>query len=130
MQGNCLCGAISVTAPDAEEVALCHCQMCRRWGSGPMHAIHCGAGVNFSGAEPSRYQSSDWAERGFCNNCGTHLFYYLIPAKEYILSAGLFQNHTFSLTTEVFVDEAPGYYPLQDNTSKMTGAEVFALYKQ
>lgn len=59
MKGTCLCGAIEVTAPKHNEVSLCHCDMCRKWSSGPLHAVHCGPGVTFSGAEPKRYQSSN-----------------------------------------------------------------------
>lgn len=128
MKGSCLCGAVSITAPPANEIGLCHCQMCRRWGSAPMHAVHCEGEVTFSGAEPQRYQSSDWAERGFCGNCGTHLFYFLRPANQYILSAGLFQDTDFRITTEVFVDEKPNHYDLLENTVKMTGQEVFDHY--
>ena len=130
MKGQCLCGAIEINAPAINTIALCHCSMCRRWGSGPMHALHCEGEVNFSGATPSRYQSSEWAERGFCGQCGTHLFYYLLPADQYILSAGLFPEQDFTVTQEIFVDERPTYYPLQTDSKKMTGAEVFALYSQ
>ncbi len=130
MEGQCLCGAIEISAPSIKTIALCHCSMCRRWGSGPMHALHCEGEVNFSGATPSRYQSSEWAERGFCGQCGTHLFYYLRPANQYILSAGLFPEQNFSVTQEIFVDEKPAYYSLQADSKKMTGAEVFAQYSQ
>ncbi|MCP8900538.1 GFA family protein [Gilvimarinus xylanilyticus] len=130
MKGHCLCGSIEIDAPSIHNIDLCHCSMCRRWGSGPMHALHCEGDVSFSGDTPSRYRSSEWAERGFCRQCGTHLFYYLIPADQYILSAGLFQQQELSLTQETFVDEKPDYYSLQAESKKMTGAEVFAQYEQ
>lgn len=128
MKGKCLCGAIEVDAPEHPEVSLCHCSMCRCWSGGPMFAVHCGPGVSFSGQEPSRYRSSDWAERGFCSNCGTHLFYYLLPGDEYILPAGLFQDREFTLASEIFIDEKPGFYELKNETRKMTGQEVFELF--
>ncbi|WP_020208548.1 GFA family protein [Gilvimarinus chinensis] len=130
MKGQCLCGAIEINAPSTDHIALCHCSMCRRWGGGPMHAVHCEGDVSFSGASPSRYPSSDWAERGFCGQCGTHLFYYLIPADQYILSAGLFSEQSFTVDQEIFVDEKPEYYPFTSDSVKMTGAEVFAQYSQ
>jgi len=61
MKGTCLCGAIEVIADAKNEVSLCHCSMCRKWSSGALHAVHCGPNVTFKGAEPKRYQSSDWA---------------------------------------------------------------------
>lgn len=128
MKGKCLCGAIEVTAPDHHEAGLCHCTMCRRWTGGPMFAVHCGADVQFNGAAPAVYRSSDWAERGFCPQCGTHLFYHLLPANEYVLSAGLFQDQPFELRNEIFIDEKPSYYAFSNKTRKMTGQQVFEQY--
>lgn len=128
MKGQCLCGSITVEAADQAELGLCHCTMCRRWTGGPMFAVHCGANVTFSGDTVSRYKSSDWAERGFCAKCGTHLFYYLLPSNEYILSAGLFQEQAFRLTNQIFIDEKPGYYEFSNQTKNLTGQQVFELY--
>lgn len=128
MKAKCLCGAIEVEAPDHGEIGLCHCSMCRRWTGGPMFAVHCGPDVRFSGQAPSRYQSSDWAERGFCPTCGTHLFYHLLPSDEYILTAGLFQDRDFNLSSEIFIDEKPAYYELKNETRKMTGQQVFEQF--
>ncbi|MBL1377392.1 GFA family protein [Zobellella iuensis] len=128
MKGKCLCGSIEVVATDHNEVGLCHCSLCRRWSGGPMFAVHCGTDVVFSGGQPARYRSSDWAERGFCPQCGTHLFYHLLPNDEYILPAGLFQEQDFSLTNEVFIDEKPPYYELKNDTRKLTGQQVFEQF--
>ena len=36
------------------------------------------AAVDFTGASNiARYDSSEWAQRGFCRNCGSNLFYQL-----------------------------------------------------
>ncbi|MDX1504502.1 MAG: GFA family protein [Spongiibacter sp.] len=125
MKGKCLCGNIEVEAADTPDLALCHCSMCRRWSGGPMFAVHCGTDVNFHGSTPTRYSSSDWAERGFCPNCGTHLFYHLLPNNDYILPAGLFQDQGFELATEIFIDEKPSYYEFSNQTEKLTGQQVF-----
>jgi len=90
-----------------------------------MFAVHCGSNVQFNGDALFTYRSSDWAERGFCSKCGTHLFYHLLPNDEYILPAGIFQDVQFELTSEVFIDEKPSYYELKNETHKMTGQEVF-----
>lgn len=128
MEGTCLCGDIRIEAADHDDVGLCHCSMCRRWSGGPMFAVHCGPDVTIHGEGVARYASSDWAERGFCRRCGTHLFYHLRQAGEYILPAGLFQDHAFRLTGEIFIDEKPGFYALANDTRKLTGAEVFAQF--
>lgn len=128
MKGKCLCGAIEVVTDDKNEVDICHCSMCRRWSGGPLFTVHGTEGVKFIGSEPSAYRSSDWAERGFCPTCGTHLFYHLLPADVYVLMAGLFQEQNFQLTTEVFIDEKPPFYELKNETQKMTGQQVFELF--
>lgn len=128
MKGNCLCGKIEVETADTIDLGLCHCSMCRRWSGGPMFAVHCGSDVSFVGDAPSKYQSSDWAERGFCSNCGTHLFYHLLPNNEYILPAGLFQDQDFQLSNEIFIDEKPEFYEFSNQTTKLTGQQVFEQF--
>ncbi len=128
MKGSCLCGAIEVIAPEHSEVSLCHCNMCRKWSSGAFHALHGGQDIQFIGAEPKRYRSSEWAERGFCGECGTHLFYHLLVNDEYVLSAGLFALPDAKLTLEIFTDEKPEYYTLHQDSQKMTGREVFEQF--
>ena len=93
-----------------------------------MFAVHCGTDVQFSGSEPTVYRSSEWAKRGFCSTCGTHLFYHLLPSKEYILPAGLFQDQEFLLTNEIFIDEKPSYYEMKNETEKLTGQQVFEQF--
>lgn len=132
MNGSCLCGAIEVTAPDKSEVDVCHCTTCRRWGGGPLLAVHCGSAVTFSGRQkPSTYQSSDWAERGFCPVCGTHLFYHLLPADEYVLPAGIFgDGERFEMTGQIFIEQKPAYYDFANETATMTGEQVFSQYSE
>lgn len=128
MKAKCLCGSIEIEAAGQSDLEICHCTTCRRWSGGPMFAVHCGADVNISGDTPTRYQSSDWAERGFCAKCGTHLFYHLLPKNEYILPAGLFDGQDFSVSTEIFIDQKPPYYDFSNQTKKLTRQQVFEQY--
>jgi len=93
-----------------------------------MFAVHCGSNVIFNGQTPATFKSSDWAERGFCITCGTHLFYHLLPNNEYILPAGLFQDQPFTLSNEIFIDEKPAYYEFKNETEKLTGQQVFDMF--
>ncbi|MGB4881424.1 MAG: GFA family protein [Neisseria sp.] len=134
MKGHakCLCGSVALEVEYASnEVAACHCSICRNWGGGPMLAIDCADSVKISGEESvTRYSSSEWADRGFCNKCGTHLFYYLKPANQYHLPVGLLQGEdNFQFTHQIFVDEKPEYYDFKNETQNMTGAEVFAHFE-
>ncbi len=130
-EGRCLCGAVGfkVTVVSQKLVA-CHCNMCRRWGGGPLFAVDCGTDVKFAGEnEIGRFDSSQWAERGFCQRCGTHLFYHLKQSGQYLMPVGLFDDpQGIVFDSQVFVDEKPDYYSFSNVTHDMTGAEVFAKY--
>ena len=130
-QGVCLCGAIQITAKDTEKsVGACHCKMCRRWGGGPFMEIDCGTEVSINGEENvSVFDSSAWAERGFCSKCGTHLFYRLKESGQHMIPVGLFEDdEDLVFDHQVFIDEKPPFYRFADETRDMTGAEIFAKY--
>jgi hypothetical protein len=127
--GSCLCKKVSITAGSVSpKVGVCHCGMCRKRTGGPLLAVDCGTDVMFSGEENiARYSSSAWAERGFCKSCGTNLFYFLKPKKQYIIPCGIFDDdNDFTLHHEIFIDDKPAYYDFRNDTIRMTGAEVFA----
>lgn len=131
-QGKCLCGAVKVAVEfQSSEVAACHCNMCRNWGGGPMLAIDCSDSVTINDESyVGRYASSEWAERGFCNKCGTHLFYHLLPANQYHIPVGILEaEEQFKFTHQIFIDEKPGYYEFKNDTKNMTGAEIFAHFE-
>ncbi len=130
-EGHCLCGAVTITAEHSgNDVGACHCHMCRRWGGGPYLELNCGSEVVIDGNEHvTVFDSSAWAERGFCGKCGSHLFYRLKDADEYMVPVGLFENDAgLVLDHQVFVDEKPTYYSFANSTLEMTGAEVFAKF--
>ncbi|AFZ55671.1 GFA family protein [Anabaena cylindrica FACHB-243] len=130
-KGSCLCGVVSVSTTNmSNHVGACHCNMCRQWGGGPLLAIECGSDVTFSGEENiGVYQSSEWAERGFCKRCGTHLFYKLRQNNQFFMPVGLFNNgEGLIFDHQFFIDEKPEYYCFANATNNLTGAEVFAQF--
>lgn len=129
--GHCLCGAVRITARNAsDKVDACHCGMCRRWCGGPLMEIDCGTDVSIDGEEHiTVFDSSPWAERGFCSVCGTNLFYRLKDSREHQVLVGLFDdNDNLVFDRQVFIDEKPPFYRFADKTRIMTGAEIAALY--
>jgi hypothetical protein len=77
--GGCQCGGVRyrlIAEPTGANV--CHCRMCQKASGAPFMAF---AGVKLAelvwirGA-PKVFASSDFAERGFCSDCGTPLTYY------------------------------------------------------
>jgi len=130
-KGQCLCGAVNFTAKDiSNNVEACHCGMCRKWGGGPLMAVSCGAEVAFEGEDNiAVYYSSDWAERGFCKTCGSHLFYRLKESHEHQIPAGLFDNQeSFHFNLQVYIDRKPFFYSFANKTNEMTEAEVIEMY--
>lgn len=128
-RGHCLCGQVEIITDEMSlSLGACHCNMCRRWGGGPYLTVECGTSVQFIGEEHiGRFDSSEWAQRGFCKNCGSCLFYYLKPRELYIMSAGLFgDDHDFDFDHQVFVEERPDFYCFANKTAEKTGAELFA----
>ncbi len=92
--------------------------------------LDCGVEVEFDGEDSiSIFDSSEWAERGFCSNCGTHLFYRLKGSGEHFMPVGLFEEgESLHFSRQVFIDEKPGYYAFSNETRTMTAAEVFAYF--
>ena len=74
--GGCLCGAVrfEVSGPP-NNTAYCYCKMCQQWSGSVLtswagfktSAFRCTAG------EIKYYKSSEFAERGFCPECGSSL---------------------------------------------------------
>jgi len=129
IEGQCLCGAVRVRGtPVRGHVEACHCRMCRKWGSAALLSVQCGSAVEIDGEEHVvRYQSSRWAERGFCGRCGSSLFFRFLPGDAYAFSAGLFPDAALQpIAEEIFIDEKPAYYAFDSDAEKLTGAEVIA----
>lgn len=130
LTGRCMCGAVQFTGMANEpEVAACHCEMCRRWSSGPYFEVSCES-VTFEGEDNiTKIRSSDWAERGFCKICGSNLFYHLVDSKDFQIAAGLLDDPSeLRLALQVFIDKKPPFYTLADDTKTMTATEVFEAY--
>ncbi len=129
MEGHCLCGAVRFSAPAAKDIGVRHCGFCRRWGGGPLLATHCGTSVRFSGAESiTVYASSGWAERAFCRQCGTHLYYRLLATGEYFIPAGTFDSNDMVLTSQIYIDRKPDYYAFANDTPMLTEQQVLEQY--
>lgn len=129
--GRCLCAAVSIYARHEKPfIGVCHCGICRRWTGGPFMTLECHEPPRIEGEEyVQTYASSEWAERGFCSRCGTHLFYRLAKGGFYALSVGLFEEGgLWPFKLQVFIDEKPGNYEFANRTHEMTGEDVFKAW--
>lgn len=132
VSGQCLCGAVTFVAQKVDtDIHSCHCEICRKWSGGPAFAASVGS-VNFKGEEHiSRYESSEWAERGFCSRCGGHLFYRLKEANHYVLWMGTFDDLSpFRLAGEIYIDQKPALYNLAGDHPRLTGQEFMASVQE
>ena len=139
--GRCLCGAVRFTAMVGDtRFGGCHCTMCQRWGGGPLLAVTVRAeDLRWQGWEHvATFQSSDWAERGWCARCGSNLFYHVTAREgdtsggaegDYEMAVGLFDDTSgFELVREIFVDRKPGAYAFAGDHRRLTEAETLALF--
>ncbi|MFN3820231.1 GFA family protein [Blastomonas sp.] len=82
-EGGCHCGAVRFAievaseGDDAPRTALCHCADCRRCAGAPVVGWTAVPSSTFTVLQgtPTVYRSSELAERSFCAQCGTGLFY-------------------------------------------------------
>ena len=128
---SCLCGSVKITAKDINpNFTVCHCESCRAWGGGPFFAVQCGTNVDIEGGEKiNKYDSSTWASRGFCADCGTHLFYQLKETGAYNMPVGLFPKlDGLTMTMQYFSDQRPDYYCFSNETKELTKAEIMAYF--
>ena len=129
-----MCGAVQFTAKDvSDEGSACHCGMCRRWAGGPWIGVSVKS-VEWRGGDALQVvKSSAWAERGFCNRCGSGLFYRVTAEGKYqgmtSISLGALDDQSgITLTKEWFIDRKPDAYALEGDRKRVTEAEVAAMF--
>jgi len=131
VSANCLCGEVKITVAEVNpNFTVCHCDSCRGWGGAPFFALQCGTDVKIEGSEHIKsYESSTWANRGFCTNCGTHLFYKLKSNGAYNMPVGLFADlKGLTMSMQYFSDQRPDYYCFSNQTKEMTRAEIMEYF--
>ncbi|KPD12186.1 GFA family protein [Phaeobacter sp. 11ANDIMAR09] len=134
LHGHCMCGAVTVSmTPARHSLGACHCDMCRRWTSSMLMTLPASPGYAALGPVKT-YVSSDWAERAFCSECGSALWYRITaPGKMHgqtQMAAGLFDNAGEStLSLELYIDKKPEGYAFAGPQRKMTEADVMAAFR-
>lgn len=124
--GHCACGAVRLSAETPQAYHACHCDTCRRWTGGLFLSL-AGTAVEMTG--PVRvWNSSDWAERGSCADCGAPLFYRLKATGDQFFCLGLFDDlGGLMLTEQYYADRAPAHLDLSQG-QKLTEAETIAKF--
>ena len=118
MKGSCLCGAVAFEVDKIpESYRACHCNACRKSGGHYWSAFSV-ANEDFRFTEDRGlkwYRSSDWAERGFCKECGASLFFKPLGKDIIEVAPGSIDGPTGTmLAGHIFVAFKGDYYELAD----------------
>ena len=118
--GQCLCGGVRYEVRGKlRPIIACHCSLCRR-ASGHFVAAT-GAPTSAltltSDSTLAWYASSAHARRGFCNRCGSNLFWRPIDAARdwtSILAGTLDPPTHLAIERHIFVADKSDYYSITD----------------
>ncbi len=120
--GSCLCGAVKYEAGALSEVTACHCTQCRKqtgnyWSSMQVKES------DFVLTEQRGlkwFRSSSSAQRGFCGECGSSLFWKADGRDNISVTAGTIDGKTGNkLGGHIFCDDAGDYYEIAGGDYKL-----------
>ncbi|WP_171205291.1 GFA family protein [Ruegeria sp. HKCCA0235A] len=118
-RGSCLCGSVTFTIDgDLSPPSVCHCGQCRKqsghvWASTTTHQDN----LSFSARDTLNwFRASDIARRGFCNKCGSFLFWQHTEEDTISIAMGAFDAPTGQkLSKHIFVADKGDYYDITDD---------------
>ncbi len=120
--GGCYCGQVRFEVQgQMRDAVFCHCGQCRK-----MTGFHMAASVarakDFRLLEDQSltwFRSSEQAERGFCQTCGTPLFWCEIGGETLAITMGsLDEPDRLKSRAHIFVQDKPNWYDLCDDLPK------------
>lgn len=120
--GGCLCGAVryEIRGP-LRPVVACHCTQCRKQTGHFLAATGC-LREHLHITEPQGlrwYRSSPSAERGFCQQCGSVLFWQRDAAAHTSVTPGTLDGPTgLATAVHICVDDKGDYYELSDGVPR------------
>ena len=84
--GGCFCGALRYRIERVEQVANCHCSMCRRTSGAPFVTwlVVPREAFAWTAGEPAHLKSSARGDRWFCAACGTPIACVIASQPEHI----------------------------------------------
>ncbi len=118
--GGCQCGNVRFRVNQTlENSHICHCRMCQK-AVGNVFICLASAkkeNVSWTRGNPSAWQSSAHVKRGFCNNCGTPLFYDDITSDDIAFTIGSLDKP--SQFVPIFQSGLEGKMPWLDDMGKI-----------
>lgn len=117
--GSCLCGGVAFTiSGDLAPPSVCHCGQCRKQSGHVWSSTHIpNAAMTFTAKDSLRwYQSSPDVQRGFCEICGSFLFWKPDNEGKMSVSMGALTAPTgVTLARHIFVAGKGDYYDITDD---------------
>jgi hypothetical protein len=118
LTGRCNCGNVSFVAIGPFRAAkACHCKTCRRQSGHYLAATEVRR-ENLAIAETETltwFSASTIARRGFCRNCGVHLFWERHGSGRVSILMGCLDDPTgLGLADHIFIAEKGDYYEITD----------------
>jgi hypothetical protein len=114
--GSCLCGAVRYEVTGAlRPVIACHCTQCRKQTGNYMSATAAlDSDWHLTETRGLKwYRSSATAQRGFCDECGSTLFWKGDGRDYTAIAAGSLDGATgLPLAGHIFCDDAGDYYEI------------------
>lgn len=128
--GHCLCGAVNFTVDgELRPVIYCHCEQCRRTSGHYVAATACRPEqLTIDGEENIQwFRGSATAQRGFCRNCGSNLFWQPEHGKHWSIWAGSLDRPTgLQASQHIYVHMKSDYYEIDDGLPQF--AEDYPSY--
>lgn len=126
--GGCLCGAIRFEVINKPYfTAYCHCRMCQKmsgsiltsWADFNEKEFRCTSG------EIKYYKSSQYAERGFCNDCGSTLIQRPLESDGIFVATGSFdQPEKFPMREHCGTESQIPWLKIEDDLPRKTTIEA------
>ena len=123
MNGSCACGAVEFRVdPPVRPVIACHCDTCRKtsghfWAAAsvPLEQFHL---LRADGL--AWFNASARARRGFCNRCGSSLFWEPEDGDSISFAAGALDGPTgLKIECHWYMSQAADYYTLGDGLPQL-----------
>jgi hypothetical protein len=127
--GGCLCGAVRYRSTSAPiRGVICHCPMCRKHSGAPVVAfVHFRSGdFTWLRGQPTRYRSSEFAERGFCAACGSTLSMHeeVLDDRVQIVAGSLDEPQRISIDDHVWTQHQLPWLRIEDELPRYAASSA------
>lgn len=128
-EGGCLCGAVRFRSTAAPiRGVICHCSMCRRHSGAPVLAFVHFPRESFRWLkdEPTRYPSSEFAQRGFCSICGSTLSMHedVLGDRVQVAVGSLDEPNRVKMDDHVWTKEQISWFKLDDRLPRFAASST------